>query len=40
MRTHLVMDNQLLPEAQRVTGLTTPKATIDEALRWLIRLKQ
>ena len=40
MRTNIVIDDQLLAEAQRVTGIKTKKGVIEEALRLLLRLKQ
>ena len=39
MRTNVVIDETLMAEAMKVTGLTTKKAVIDEALRLLVRLK-
>lgn len=39
MRTNVVIDETLMAEAMRTTGLTTKKAVIDEALRTLVRLK-
>jgi Arc/MetJ family transcription regulator len=39
MRTSVVIDEALIVEAMRLTGLTTRKAVIDEALRTLVRLK-
>ena len=40
MRTNIVIDEQLIHEAQRLTALPTKKAVVDEALRTLIRLKR
>jgi Arc/MetJ family transcription regulator len=39
MRTNVVIDDTLLAEAMRYTGLSTQKAVIEEALRTLVRLK-
>jgi Arc/MetJ family transcription regulator len=39
MRTNVVIDDQLLAEAQQLTGLPTKRAVIEEALRTLVRLK-
>ncbi len=39
MRTNLVIDDALMAEALRVTGLPTKKAVVEEALRTLLRLK-
>ena len=37
MRTNIELDDQLINEALAVTGLRTKRATIEEALRRLIR---
>ena len=39
MRTYVVLDDKLLEDAMRYTGLTTKRAVIEEALRLLVRLK-
>lgn len=39
MRTNVVIDDELLAEALRATGLPTKKAVIEEGLRTLVRLK-
>lgn len=39
MRTNVVLDDKLVEEGMRLTGLTTKRAVIDEALRLLVRLK-
>ncbi len=39
MRTNIDIDDALMAEARRVTGLPTKKATIEEALRLLLRLR-
>lgn len=36
MRTNIDIDDALLQEAMEVTGLTTKKATVEEALRRLV----
>ena len=37
MRTNIDLDDTLLSEAMKVTGLPTKKATVEEALRLLVR---
>jgi Arc/MetJ family transcription regulator len=37
MRTNIDIDDELLAEAMAVTGLPTKKATVEEALRRLVR---
>lgn len=37
MRTNIDIDDQLLAEAQAVAGTTTKKATVEHALRELVR---
>ena len=37
MRTNIDIDDRLLSEAMEALGLTTKKATVEEALRRLIR---
>ena len=39
MRTNVVLDDKLVEDAMRYTGLTTKRAVIEEALRLLVRLK-
>ena len=39
MRTNIVIDDDLMAEALRVTGLPTKKAVVEEALRTLLRLR-
>ena len=39
MRTRVLIDEELLDEAMKVTGLASKKAVVEEALRTLIRLK-
>jgi Arc/MetJ family transcription regulator len=37
MRTNIDIDDELIAQAMAVTGLTTKKATVEEALRRLVR---
>lgn len=37
MRTNIDIDDALLKEAMEATGLTTKKATVEEALRRLVK---
>ena len=39
MRTNVVLDDELIKQAQEVTGIKTKKGVIDEALRLLVRLR-
>lgn len=38
MRTNIVIDDKLMRDALRVTGLKTKRETVDQALRTLLRL--
>jgi Arc/MetJ family transcription regulator len=40
MRTNIVLDETLIDQARKLTGIKTKKALIHEALRTLIRLRQ
>jgi Arc/MetJ family transcription regulator len=40
LRTNIVLDDELVREAQKLSALPTKKAVVDEALRTLIRLKK
>jgi Arc/MetJ family transcription regulator len=40
MRTNLDIDDALLAEAMKATGLPTKRATVEEALRTLLRLRE
>lgn len=40
MRTNIVLDDELLKEALRITGLSTRRAVVDEALRTLVRVRK
>lgn len=39
MRTNIDIDDALLSAAQKATGLKTKKATVEEGLRLLVRMK-
>jgi Arc/MetJ family transcription regulator len=38
MRTNIDIDDELLAEAMRITGQTTKKGTVEEALRRLVQI--
>lgn len=40
MRTNIDIDDQLLAQAMEATGLSTKKATVEEALRRLITTRR
>ncbi len=40
VRTNIDIDDALLDEARRATGLRTKKETVEEGLRLLVRLKE
>lgn len=40
MRTNITIDEKLMTQAQALTGITTKKAVVEEALRLLIRIQQ
>ena len=40
MRTNIDIDDELLAEAMAATGLPTKKATVEEALRALVRQRR
>ena len=40
MRTNIEIDDVLLEEAQRLTGLKTKRAVVEKGLEMLIRLKR
>ena len=40
MRTNIVIDDKLMAEALKVTGLTTKKEAVELGLKTLIRLKK
>ncbi len=37
MRTNIVIDDQLMDEALKVTGLSTKKEAVEEGLKLLVR---
>lgn len=39
MRTNIVIDNGLMRQAMRATGLSTKRAVVEEGLRLLIKVK-
>jgi len=40
MRTNIVLDDELVKRAQRLTGIRTKRAVIHTALRTLVRLHE
>lgn len=40
MRTNIVIDDRLMKEAQRLSGIKTKKETIEEALKNFIRINK
>jgi Arc/MetJ family transcription regulator len=40
VRTNIVLDEELVTEAMRRTGIRTKRAVVEEALRTLIQLKR
>ena len=40
MRTNIEIDDTLMAEAQKVSGHSTKKQTVEEALRLMIRLRR
>ena len=40
MRTNIVIDDKLMRDALRATGLKTKRETVELALRTLLRLRQ
>jgi Arc/MetJ family transcription regulator len=40
MRTSIKIDDGLMAEAQKVSGCTTKKETVEEALRLMVRLRR
>lgn len=40
MRTNIDIDDTLLAEAQKASGLVTKKATVEEGLRLIVRLRK
>lgn len=40
MRTNIVIDDKLMADALKATGLKTKREAVEEGLRTLLRLKQ
>jgi Arc/MetJ family transcription regulator len=40
MRTNIEIDDKLMKQAQRLSGLKTKRAVVEEALRMLVRVKR
>jgi Arc/MetJ family transcription regulator len=40
MRTNIVIDDKLMQDALRATGLKTKREAVEEGLRTLVRLKR
>ncbi len=40
MRMNIVIDDQLITDVQKVTGIKTKKAVVEEGLKLLLRLKR
>ena len=40
MRTNIIIDDDLMAEAQRLTGIKTKKDTVEEALKLLVRMQR
>lgn len=40
MRTNIVIEDRLIADAQRATGIKTKKGVVEEGLRLLVRLKR
>ncbi len=40
MRTNIDIDDELLSQAMAATGLSTKRATVEEGLRLLVRLRE
>jgi len=40
MRTNIEIDDELLSKAMAATGLSTKRATVEEALRLLVRVRR
>ncbi len=40
MRTNIVIDDQLLADVQKITGIKTKKAMVEAGLKLLLRLKR
>ena len=40
MRTNIVIDDELMAEAQQLTGIATKREVVEQALQLLVRLKR
>jgi len=40
MRTNIVLNDQLISEAQALTGISTKRGIVEEGLKTMIRLKK
>ena len=40
MRTNIEIDDELLAQAMKATGLPTKRATVEEGLRLLVRIRK
>ena len=40
MRTNIVIDDKLIAEVQKATGIKTKKAVVEEGLRLLLRMRK
>jgi len=40
MRTNIEIDDKLMAQAMRLTGLPTKRAAVEEALRLLVRIRE
>ena len=40
MRTNIVIDDQLITDVQKITGIKTKKGVVEEGLKLLLRLKR
>ena len=40
MRTNIIIDDDLMAEAQRLSGIKTKKDTVEEALKLLVRMQR
>lgn len=40
MRTNIEIDDELLSQAMKATGLPTKRATVEESLRLLVRVRK
>ncbi len=40
MRTNIVIDDQLITDVQKITGIKTKKGVVEEGLKLLLRLQR